>query len=150
MHYQAPTISAQACVQASCVWDSFERQQITLWFDNYHCYINGVDPHNPDKTLNVTAVGVLHTTELLQYSTTFCPVWMLLHNVYPGLLTTLCALLGRCCKEVQSQMGLFCGPGFVHLWTMIAMLWYPSSGGPFCYHTRNAEVMLSCWSLAGG
>ena len=67
MHYQAPTISAQACVQASCVWDSFERQQITLWFDNYHRYINGVDPHSPDKTLNVTVVGVLHTTELPQY-----------------------------------------------------------------------------------
>ena len=62
-----PTISAQACVQASCLWDSFERQQITLWFDNYHRYINGVDPHSPDKTLNVTVVGVLHTTELPQY-----------------------------------------------------------------------------------
>ena len=38
-----------------------------MWFDNYRCYINGVDPHSPDKTLNVTAVGVLHTTELPQY-----------------------------------------------------------------------------------
>ena len=63
----APTISAQASVQASCLWDSFERQQITLWFDNHRLYINGVDPHSPDKTLNVTAVGVLHTTELPQY-----------------------------------------------------------------------------------
>ena len=62
----APTISAQASVQASCPWDSFERQQITLWFDNYRRYINGVDPHSPDETLNVTAVGVLHTTELPQ------------------------------------------------------------------------------------
>ena len=62
----APTISAQACVQASCLWDSFERQQITLWFDNYRRYINGVDPHSPDKTLNVTAVGVLHTTQVPQ------------------------------------------------------------------------------------
>ena len=26
-----------------------------------------MDPHSPDKTLNVTAVGVLHTTELPQY-----------------------------------------------------------------------------------
>ena len=33
-------------------------------FDNYRRYINGVDPHSPDKTLNVTAVGVLHTTKL--------------------------------------------------------------------------------------
>ena len=63
----APTISAQASVQASCLWDSFERKQITLWFDNYRRYINGVDPHSPDKTLNVTDVGVLHTTELPQY-----------------------------------------------------------------------------------
>ena len=76
-------------------------------------------------------------------STTVCPVWMLLHNVYPGLLSTMFAVLGCCCKEVQSQMGLFCGPGFVHLWTMLAMLWYPSIAGPFCYHTSNAEVMLS-------
>ena len=60
----APTISAQASVQASHLWDSFERQQITLWFDNYRRYIKGVDPHSPDKTLYVTAVGVLHTTEL--------------------------------------------------------------------------------------
>ena len=63
----APTISAQACVQASGLWDSFERQQFTLPFDNHHCYINGVDLHSPDKTLNVTAFGVLHTTELPQY-----------------------------------------------------------------------------------
>ena len=63
----APTISPQASVQASHPWDSFERQQITLWFDNYRRYINGVDPHSPDKTLNVTAVDVLHTTELPQY-----------------------------------------------------------------------------------
>ena len=39
-------------------------------------------------------------------------------------------------------MGLLCGSGFVHLWTMLAMLWYPSTAGPFCYHTRNAEVTL--------
>ena len=63
----APTILAQACIQASWLWDSFERQQITLWFDNYRRYINGVDPHSPDKTLNVTGVRVLHTTELPQY-----------------------------------------------------------------------------------
>ena len=63
----APTISAQAGVQASYLWDSFARHQITLWFDNYGRYINGVDPHSPDKTLNVTAVGVLHTTELPQH-----------------------------------------------------------------------------------
>ena len=60
----APAISAQASDQASHLWDSFERKQITLWFDNYRRYINGVDPHSPDKTLNVTVVGVLHTTEL--------------------------------------------------------------------------------------
>ena len=60
----APTISAQASVQASYLWDSFERQQVTPWFDNYRRYINGVDPHSPDKTLNVTVVGVLLTTEL--------------------------------------------------------------------------------------
>ena len=63
----APTISAQAFVQASCLWDSFERQQITLWLDHYRRYINGVDPHSPDKTLNVTVVGVLHTTKLPLY-----------------------------------------------------------------------------------
>ena len=63
----ALTISAKASVQASCLWDSFERQQITLWFNIYHRYINGVDPHGHDKTLNVTSVGVLHTTELPQY-----------------------------------------------------------------------------------
>ena len=37
----APTISAQASVQASHLWDSFERQQITLWFDNYRRYPDG-------------------------------------------------------------------------------------------------------------
>ena len=63
----APSISAQASVQASHLWDSFERQQITLWFNNYRRYINAVDPHSPDKTLNVTAVGVLHAAELPQY-----------------------------------------------------------------------------------
>ena len=59
----APAISAQACVQPSHLCDSFDGQQITLWFDNYCRYINGVDPHSPDKI----AVGVLHTTELLEY-----------------------------------------------------------------------------------
>ena len=62
-----PTISAQASVQALQLWDSFERQQVTQWFDNHRRYINGVDPHSPDRTLNVTAFGVLHTTELPQY-----------------------------------------------------------------------------------
>ena len=74
---------------------------------------------------------------------------MLLHNVNPGLFTTLFAVLGCCCKEVQSQMGLLCGPRFVHLWTMLAMLCYPSTGAPFCYHTSNAEVILSYWSFSG-
>ena len=63
----APTISARASVQASHLRHSFERQQITLWFDNYHRYINGVDPHSPDKTLNVTGICMLHTSELPQY-----------------------------------------------------------------------------------
>ena len=63
----ARSVSAQDSVQASHPWDSFVRQQNNLWFDNYRPYINGVNPHSPDKTLNVTAVGVLHTTELPLY-----------------------------------------------------------------------------------
>ena len=63
----APTISARASVQASHLRDSFQRQQITLWFANYRRYINGVDHHSPDKSLNVTAAAVLHTTEMPQY-----------------------------------------------------------------------------------
>ena len=82
----ALTISAQASVQASHLRDSFERQQITPWFDNYRRYTNGVDPHSPDKTLNVTAVGVLHTTALPQYHG--LPGLDGVHNVYPGLSTT--------------------------------------------------------------
>ena len=81
----------------------------------------------------IALIGLLSVccTLLSCSSTTVYPVWMLLHNVYPGLSTTLFAVLGCCCKEVQSQMGLFCGPGFVHLRTMLAMMWYPSTGGPF-------------------
>ena len=93
-----PTISAQASVQASCLWDSFHRQQNAPWSDNYLRYNNGVDPHSLDMTLNVTAV--VCCTRLSCPNTTVCPVWMLLHNVYPGLLTTLFAVLGCCCKEV--------------------------------------------------
>ena len=92
-----------------------------------------MNPHSPDKTLNVTAVGVLHTTELPQYHG--LPRLDVVAQRIPGLLTTFFAVLGFFCKEVQSQMGLFCGPGFMHLWTMPAMLWYPSTGGPFRYHT---------------
>ena len=62
----APTVSAQASVQASHLWDSVQRQQITHCFDNYRRCINGVDPHSLDKTLSATAVGVLHTTKLPQ------------------------------------------------------------------------------------
>ena len=29
--------------------------------------MSGVDPHNPDKSLNVAALAILHTTELPQY-----------------------------------------------------------------------------------
>ena len=65
--FNAPTISALASDQALYLWDSFERQQIPPCFENCRRYINGVDPHSPDKSLNVTAVGVLHTTELPQY-----------------------------------------------------------------------------------
>ena len=67
MHYQCPYYLGPGQCSSFTLWDSFERQQITLWFDNYRRYINGVDPHSPDKTLNATAVGVLHTTELPQY-----------------------------------------------------------------------------------
>ena len=34
-----------------------------MWYDKYRRYISGVDPHNPDISLNVTAVAVLHTTK---------------------------------------------------------------------------------------
>ena len=144
----APTISAQACVQASCLWDSFERQQLTLWFDNYRRYINGVDPHSPDETLNVTAVGVLHTTELPRYHG--LPGLDVVAQRISGVVGQVVRCVGLLLQGVQSQMGLFCGPGFVHLRTMLAIMWYPSTAGPFCYHTSNAEVMLSYWSLSGG
>ena len=61
----APTISEVATAQVGHLWRSFERQQIALWYDNYRRYISGVDPHN--NRPNVTAVAVLHTTELPQY-----------------------------------------------------------------------------------
>ena len=38
-----------------------------MWYDNYHHYISGVDLHNRDKSLNLTAIAVLHTTKLPQY-----------------------------------------------------------------------------------
>ena len=43
----APTISEVATTQAGHLSRSFERQQIALWYGNYHRYINGVDPHRP-------------------------------------------------------------------------------------------------------
>ena len=129
----APTISAQAIVQVSHLWDSFERQQITLWFDNDRRYINGVDPHSPDKTLNVTAVGVLHTTELPQYHN--LPGLDAVAQCIPGVVDYLVRCVGLLLQRSTVPNGPFCGPRFVHLWTMLAMLWYPPTGGPFCYHT---------------
>ena len=61
---KAPTISEVATAH---LWRLFESQQIALWYDNYRRYIGGVDPHNPDKRLNVTVVAVFHTTGLPQY-----------------------------------------------------------------------------------
>ena len=58
-----PTISELATVQATHLLGSFKRLHITLWYDNYRGYI----AHNPDKSLNVTAIVVMHTTEVLQY-----------------------------------------------------------------------------------
>ena len=65
----ASTIPEVATTHVVHVWRSFERQQITLWYDNYRRYISGMDPQNVDKSWNVTAVPVLHTTELPQYPT---------------------------------------------------------------------------------
>ena len=63
----APALSEVATIQAAHLWGLFERQHITLWYDNYRRYISGVDPHNSDKSLHVTAIAVLHTIELPQY-----------------------------------------------------------------------------------
>ena len=64
----APTISEVATAQAGHLWRSFEGQQVVVSYDNYRCYISGPDPHNHDKSVNETAVAVLHTTlTLLSY-----------------------------------------------------------------------------------
>ena len=63
-----PTISELATVQATHLLGSFKRLHITLWYDNYRGYI----AHNPDKSLNVTAIVVMHTTEVLQYLSAGC------------------------------------------------------------------------------
>ena len=57
----APTILEVAIAQAAHLWRSFERQQITLLYDNCRRYISGVEPHNPYKSLNVNAVAVCCT-----------------------------------------------------------------------------------------
>ena len=142
----ARTISAQSSVQASYLRNSFERQQITLWFDNYRHYINGVDPHSPDKTLNVTAVGVLHTTELPQYHG--LPSLDAVAQRIPGVVDYLVRCVGLLLQRSKVPDGPILR--FVLVWTLLAMLWYPSTGCPLCYHTWNAEVMSSYWRLSGG
>ena len=126
----APTISAQASVQASHLWDSFERQQITVWFDNYRRYINGVDPHSPDKTLNVTAVGVLHTTELPQYHG--LPGLDAVAQCIPGAVDYLV----RCVGLLLQRSTVPDGP-ILRTWVRAPLEYArnPSTGGPFCYQT---------------
>ena len=99
----APTISALASVQASHLWDSFEGQQITLWFDNYRRYINEVDPHSPYKTLNVIAVGVLHTTELRQYHA--LPGLDVVVQCIPGVVDYLVRCVGLLLQRSKVRNG---------------------------------------------
>ena len=99
----APTISAQASVQASHLWDSFERQQITLWFNNYRCCINGVDTHSLDKTLDVTAVRVLQTTELPQYYGP--PVLGAVAQCIPGVVDYLVRCVGLLLQRSKVPAG---------------------------------------------
>ena len=133
MHYQCSYYLGPGQCSSFIPRDSFERQQITLWFHNYRRYINGVHRHSLDKTLNVTVVGVLHTTEVPHYHG--LPGLDAVAQRVPGFVDYLVRCVGLLLQRSTVQMGLFCRPGFVHLWTMLAMLWYPSAGGLFCYHT---------------
>ena len=63
----APTILEVATAHAAHLWTLVERQPIAWWYDNHRRYISGVDPYNPNKSLNVPAVAVLHTSEVPQY-----------------------------------------------------------------------------------
>ena len=93
-----PIISEVATVQAAHVWRSFERQQIALWCDNYRRYISGVDPHNLDKSLNLTTTSVC--TLLTYHKPLVCLIWMLLHKHSLLSLPILSAVLGCFYKGV--------------------------------------------------
>ena len=61
------SIHHRARLAAHNVWNTMQRRQVCIWFDNLRRYRSGADPHSPDLTLNCTAVAVLHTTALPAY-----------------------------------------------------------------------------------
>ena len=101
----APTISQVAAAQAAHLWGSFERHHITLWYDNYRCYISGPDPRNLDKRGNVTLVVVLHTTELPQYLG--LPSFDAVAQEVPRVVPILSRVLEYCYNAVKHQRGRF-------------------------------------------
>ena len=50
---------------AACrLWDSVEDQQVVVWLDNWYRKRFGCDPSNNDMSLNVSAMAILHITDI--------------------------------------------------------------------------------------
>ena len=81
------SIHHRAGLVAHNLWNTMQRRQVCIWFDNLRRYRLAADPHSPDLTLNCTDVAaVLHTTPCLH--TRVCRSWSKLRPGYQRLRMT--------------------------------------------------------------
>lgn len=67
MHSKQESIRAQANQRIEHIFNSMKRRQIVIWLDNFYKRRFGVNPTVTDRSLNATAMCVLHIPKLGRY-----------------------------------------------------------------------------------
>ena len=59
-----PSLETEALTALRKLWDSMADQQVVMWLDNWYRRRFGSDPDHNDMSLNVSAMAVLHITNI--------------------------------------------------------------------------------------
>ncbi len=71
------------------LWDSMKDRQVVVWLDNWYRRRFGTDPDHNDMSLNVSAMAVLHITDIPMF-----PGYLSLEDVLKELPDVVVKLMG--------------------------------------------------------
>ena len=100
--HSVASILERAATYAKALWLSIANVQVIVWLDNFNKQRYGPNNLNPDKSLDSTALAILHTTELPHFrgQPIFSDLVERVPDVAADLAAELCAINCR---------GLSCG-----------------------------------------